>query len=208
MSDKPRKGVKLTPEQCSQHQAIRDAFSDWHPGPEELIASGAAAPLGLNVIRVPARADEDGLSMASKQATTSRAVYGKTEEQYLDLVRQFPLRPLRTAADLDAAVAVIDALIDCPRLTAPKQDYLDVLSDLVEAYEAEAVPMRPVGDAELLRFLIEQKGVTQAAVAAGAGIAESTVSAVLAGKRKLKRAQIAGLANYFHVEPGTFLSEA
>jgi len=144
--------------------------------------------------------------MASKQATTIRAVYGKTEDQYLDLVRQFPLRPLRSDADLDAAVAVIDALIDRPRLTAPEQDYLDVLSDLVEAHEAVAVPMRPVGDAELLRFLIEQKGVTQAAVATGAGIAESTVSAVLAGKRKLNRTQIAGLARYFYVEPGTFLS--
>ncbi len=34
--------------------------------------------------------------MAGKRATTIRAVYGKTEDRYLDLVRQFPLRPLRT----------------------------------------------------------------------------------------------------------------
>jgi HTH-type transcriptional regulator/antitoxin HigA len=61
------------------------------------------------------------------------------------------LRPLRTEADLDAAVAVIDDLIDQAAL-APEQDYLDVLSDLVEAYETETIPMRPVGDAELLRF--------------------------------------------------------
>jgi HTH-type transcriptional regulator/antitoxin HigA len=146
--------------------------------------------------------------MANKQATTIRAVYGKTEDRYLDLVRRFPLRPLRSDADLDAAVDVIDTLLDQPRLTVPEQDYLNVLSDLVEAYEAEAVPMRPVGDAELLRFLIEQKGVTQAAVAVGAGIAESTVSAVLAGKRKLNRTQIAKLARYFHVEPAAFLSES
>ena len=82
-----------------------------------------------------------------------------------------------------------------------------MLGDLVEAYEAEAVPMRPVRDGDLLRFLIEQKGVTQAAVATGTGIAESTISAVLAGKRKLNRKQIADLARYFHVEPGAFLSE-
>src|SRR5947199_885298 len=100
--------------------------------------------------------------MANKRATTVRAVYGKNEDRYMDLVRQFPLRPLRSDADLDAAVAVIDALIDRPQLMAPEQDYLDVLGDLVEAYEAEAVPMRPVGDADLLRFLIEQKSVTQA----------------------------------------------
>ena len=146
--------------------------------------------------------------MASKQATTIRAVYGKTEDRYLDLVRRFPLRPLRSDSDLDAAIAVIDALIDQPRLTAPEQDYLDVLSDLLEAYEAEMVPMRPVGDADLLRFLIEQKSITQAAAAAGAGIAESTISEVLAGRRRLNRPQIAKLARYFHVEPGAFLSES
>ena len=143
--------------------------------------------------------------MAGKRRTTITAVNGKTEDRYLDLVRQFPLRPLRTDADLDAAVAVIDGLLDRPKLTAPEQDYLDVLSDLVEAYEAETIPMRPVGDAELLRFLIEQQGITQAAVAAGTRIAESTVSEVLAGKRKLNRSQIAKLARYFHVEPGTFM---
>ena len=146
--------------------------------------------------------------MAVKRANTSRAVYGKTEDRYLDLVRQLPLRPLRTEADLDAAIAVIDALIDRPALTMPEQDYLDVLSDLVEAYEAETVPMHPVGDADLLRFLIEQKGIIQAAAAHGAGIAESTISEVLAGKRKLNRAQIARLARFFCVEPGAFLSEA
>lgn len=146
--------------------------------------------------------------MPGKRASTMRAVYGKTEDRYLDLVRRLPLRPLRSDADLDAAVAVIDDLIDRPRLTAPEQDYLDVLSDLVEAYESEAVPMQPVADADLLRFLIEQKGVTQAAAASGAGIAESTISEVLAGKRKLNRAQIAKLARYFHVEPGVFWSES
>src|SRR5258708_40321047 len=100
---------------------------------------------------------ERRVSMAGNQTSTIRAVYGKTEDRYLDLVRRFPLRPLRSDADLDAAVAVIDALIDRPKLTAPEQDYLDVLSDLVAAYEAEAVPMRPVGDAELLRFLLEHR---------------------------------------------------
>src|SRR5262245_47521488 len=149
---------------------------------------------------------ERRLRMASKQ-TTIRAVYGNTEDHYLKFIRRFPLRPLRTDADLDDAIAVIDELIDRPALTVPEQDYLDVLSDLVETYETERIPMRPVGEAELLRFLIEQKSVTQAEVAIGAGIAESTISEVLTGKRKLNRRQIAKLARYFHVEPGAFLAE-
>src|SRR5260370_31837488 len=106
---------------------------------------------------------ERRLSMARKGATTIREVYGKTEDRYQDLVRQFPLRPLRTDADLDAAVAVIDVLIDRHSLKAPEQDYLDVLSDLVEAYEADALSMLPVDHADLLRFMIEQKGITQPA---------------------------------------------
>lgn len=124
------------------------------------------------------------------------------EDRYLELIRQFPLRPLRSDADLDAAVAVIDTLIDQDELSAPEQDYLDVLSDLVEAYEDEAVPIKPVSDADILRFLIDVKGVTQVEAAKQAGIAESTISEVLAGKRKLNRTQIGKLARYFHVGSG------
>lgn len=137
--------------------------------------------------------------------TSSRGLYGKRENRYLELVRRFPLRPLRSdAADLDAAVAVIDSLIDSDKLSAPEQDYLDVLSDLVELYETEAVPIRPVSDADTLRFLIENREATQVEVAKKAGIAESTISEVLAGKRKLNRNQIGKLARYFHIEPGAF----
>jgi hypothetical protein len=55
MSDKQRKTIQRTPEQRAQHQAIREAFRDWHPGPEELISSGAAARLGLDVVNSPAQ---------------------------------------------------------------------------------------------------------------------------------------------------------
>jgi DNA-binding XRE family transcriptional regulator len=45
-----RRKVVLTPAQLAEHRKIREAFKDWHPGPEELLASGKAAELGLNVI--------------------------------------------------------------------------------------------------------------------------------------------------------------
>jgi transcriptional regulator with XRE-family HTH domain len=55
MNEKHRPKATFTAEQRAQHQAIRDAFRDWHPGPEELIASGAAARLSLNVLYAPAQ---------------------------------------------------------------------------------------------------------------------------------------------------------
>ncbi len=76
------------------------------------------------------------------------------------------------------------------RTNSPRRNKttFDVLSDLVAAYEEEAVPIKPVSDADMLRFLIEAKGVTQVQAAKEAGIAESTISEVLAGRRKLNRA--------------------
>ena len=139
-----------------------------------------------------------------RKRDTLRTVYGKQEDRYLDLIHQFPLRPLGSDAELDAAVQVVDELIDRDDLTQPEQDYLDVLSDLVEAYEDKTIVIAPVDDAGLLRLLIEGKAVTQVQVAKSVGIAESTISAVLSGKRKLNRSQIVKVARYFCVEPGAF----
>ena len=130
--------------------------------------------------------------------------YGRRHSRYLDLIRRFPLRPLRSDSELDSAIEVIDSLIDLDKLSAPERDYLDVLSDLVKDYEEEAVAIKSVSDSEMIRFLIEAKQVTQSQVAAGTGIAESTVSAVLAGKRKLNRNHIGKLAKYFHVSTAVF----
>jgi len=61
-----------------------------------------------------------------------RSVYGTTEDRYLDLIRRFPFATVRTDADLDAAIAMADTLLDRASLTAPERDYLDVLGDLIE----------------------------------------------------------------------------
>jgi HTH-type transcriptional regulator/antitoxin HigA len=136
--------------------------------------------------------------------TTLAQRYGKRRDRYLELIHQFPLRPIENEADLDAAITVIDSLIDQDSLSGPEQDYLEVLGDLVEAYETVNYPSEPVSDGEMLKYLLEINGVTQAAVAKAAGIAVSTISEVLSGKRKLNRRQIGKLAKYFHVGPGVF----
>ncbi|MCX7422025.1 MAG: helix-turn-helix domain-containing protein [Planctomycetia bacterium] len=125
-------------------------------------------------------------------------------EGYRKLVFQFALRPLQSDADLDRAIAVVDSLLDRDDLDAGERDYLDVLSDLVERYEDQTNPPRDVSDAEMLRFLMEQSSVKQVELSRATGIVESTISAVLSGKRTLNRAQIGKLASHFHVSPGVF----
>ena len=129
---------------------------------------------------------------------------GKNKDRYLDLVLRFPLRPIRSDAALDEAVRMVDSLLDRKDLAPEEEDYLDVLGNLVEQYESEAHPIAPVSDAELLRHLIEAKGVSQTAVSKATGITDSTISEALSGKRALNRSHIGKLSRYFGVSPNVF----
>lgn len=133
---------------------------------------------------------------------------GRAKGTYLELVRRCPLRPIRSEAELDRAIAMINELIDRDNLDADEEDYLDVLGDLVERYEDKAhpIPTDDLTEPEMLEHLIEAKGVRQVEAARGAGIAESTLSEVLAGKRRLTRGQIVKLARYFNIGPAVFLT--
>ena len=129
---------------------------------------------------------------------------GKNKDLYFALVVRFPLRPIRSDKELNAAVKIVDSLLDRKDLAAEEEDYLEVLGDLIEQYEGEAHPIAPVSDVEMLRHLIEAKGVSQTEVSKATGIADSTISEVLKGKRSLNRTHIGRLARYFNVSPDVF----
>jgi HTH-type transcriptional regulator/antitoxin HigA len=124
---------------------------------------------------------------------------------YIELVRVLPLRPIRSEAELDRAIAMVNQLIDRDELHPDESDYLDVLSDLVERYEADQHPLPAISEADMLRHLIDARDITQCQLAADTGIAESTISAILSGKRGMNRAHIATLARYFKVSPAVFI---
>ena len=65
---------------------------------------------------------------------------------YLALIRRFPLRTLASEADLDRATAVMNSLLDRDDLDPAEDDYLDVLSDLVERYEDKHHPLGGVSE--------------------------------------------------------------
>ena len=139
---------------------------------------------------------------------TSEKNRGKTADTYLKLILRFPLRSLRTDADLQQAIDVMNELLDRPQRDEGEDDYLDVLSDLVEKYEREHHPIAPAGDGAMVRFLLDLRELSQVGLARQTGIAESTISAVISGRRQLSRRHIGILAGFFQVEPAVFLSES
>ena len=144
-------------------------------------------------------------SKAERKIKGRAANLGGADPAYMVLIQRFPLRPLRTAAELDEASGVVDSLTDRDNLSLAESDYLDVLGDLVERYEDEHVEIPRVSDGKMLRSLMEEKGVRQTDVARGTGISKTVLSLILNGKRDLTREHIRILSTYFGVNPSSFL---
>lgn len=125
-------------------------------------------------------------------------------DTYFGFVKIFPLTRIRDDAHLDEAVAMIDQVL---RLNPDEgtQAYLDALTDLVESYEARHVPIPDASEADVLRELMTAHRLSQPKLAKAVGITQSTLSAVLNGKRSLTKEQVLKLAGFFHVKPGAFL---
>lgn len=55
----------------------------------------------------PSEQDEECAEKRLKEMSI-RTIYGKGQDACLESIRKFPLRPFRSEADLDQAIAVID----------------------------------------------------------------------------------------------------
>jgi HTH-type transcriptional regulator/antitoxin HigA len=124
-------------------------------------------------------------------------------ESYFELVRLFPLTHLRDDDHLEEAQEMIDQLLKREE-DEGVQEYLNVLTDLVEAYEDEHYPIPSASTADMLRELMRGHDLTEAKLAQKTGVAESTLSAVLRGSGSLTRNQACTLATFFCISPNAF----
>jgi HTH-type transcriptional regulator / antitoxin HigA len=100
------------------------------------------------------------------------------------------IRPIRTEADNQAALAEISALMATdPELGTPDGDRLDVLVTLVQAFEAGHYPVDPPDAVEAIKFRMEQQGLTARDLEPMIG-SQSRVSEVLNRKRPLSMAMV------------------
>jgi len=113
---------------------------------------------------------------------------------------------IRDESHLDEATAIIDAMLQ-ERLDEGSQQYLDALSDLVMVCEEKHHPMSVPSGIAVLKHLIDAKDVTQTEVAKQTGIAVSTISGFLHGKRKMTTAHIRALSEYFRVSTSLLMGD-
>lgn len=132
-------------------------------------------------------------------------------DRYLELVRQFPLRPIRTkAAYAEAGRLVEELMARDADLSQEESDYARMLVMLVREYdEQHSSILRSLREKkgtpiEILRFLMEQHGMKTIDLGELIG-GRGQASLVLAGKRELSKANIRTLAKRFGVSPALFL---
>ena len=135
--------------------------------------------------------------MASKIKFRLKA---KDRDSYLELVQAFPLVSIASDEHLEAASDTVDQLMAKDSLDHGEEMYLDALSDLIATYEDRHHDIEPASDADMLRHLLESKGVTQTEVCSATGLPKSSLSEVLSGKKQFSRQMIRSLASYFHVD--------
>jgi len=87
--------------------------------------------------------------------------------------------------------------------TPEEEKAIELLTLLIERYETEHYPVPEADPLTVLRFLLNQNGLSQRDIAPELG-GESTVSLVLAGKRRRNRNHIARLSRRFRVSPAVF----
>ena len=120
-----------------------------------------------------------------------------------EMIRRGAPRLIHSEAELaDYTQALFDLTAKADP-TPDEEEAIELMTLLVERYESEHYPIPEAEPAEVLRFLIEQNGLSQRDVAPELG-SESTVSLVLSGKRQLNRDHIARLSQRFNVSPAVF----
>jgi len=118
-----------------------------------------------------------------------------------------PPRPIGDDVDLRNTEEIVERLAVLPRRNRDQEDYLEVLSTLIERYEADhfAIDSSHLKPIARLRFLMDQHDMTASDL--GRLLGDRTLGQkVLSGDRQLSKSNIVKLAQRFRVNPGLFIA--
>jgi HTH-type transcriptional regulator/antitoxin HigA len=135
------------------------------------------------------------------------AISTKLDERYLNLVRQFPLRPIHGKRKLEQAMKIAGhlATFDEGTLAPGEQDYLDGLTVFIEDYQRRhAEEPAEVAPLAMLKHLMEEHNMNVTDLGRVVG-SQSNASLILSGKRAISKRVMRLLGQHFGVAPAVFI---
>ena len=121
----------------------------------------------------------------------------------VEMIHRGAPRVIHTDAELTEYTQALFRLTAKDETTSDEDAAIELLTLLIERYEAERYPIPPADPITTLRFLMERNGLRQKDLADDFG-GEGNVSLVLSGRRDLNRDHIARLSKRFKVSPAVF----
>ena len=106
-----------------------------------------------------------------------------------------PIKPIRNDADYELALQEIDRCLDAAS-GSPERDRLEVLTVLVDDYEAKHHPINPPDPIAAIEFVLEQRGLTRKDLEGVIG-SSGRISEVMNKQRSLSLAMIRKLVETF-----------
>jgi HTH-type transcriptional regulator / antitoxin HigA len=125
-------------------------------------------------------------------------------QEYQDLIGRTLPHVIRTEAENEHYLRVLEALDRQPRLTPAQAELAALLTLLIEDFEDRHYVLTPATPIEHLQELMRVQGLKQKDLVDVFGT-PSIVSEVLHGKRALTTEHIRRLSARFHVSPALFL---
>lgn len=139
------------------------------------------------------------------KALMDRHVISDITTRFQALAALAPLRAIRTDADYEKAVTVLNQLLDAGAAdeSFPLADLANALGAVIGDYEDSHNTAQEVAPAATVRFLMQQHHLTQSDLPEIGS--QGVVSEILRGKRDLHVRQIKKLAGRFQVPAAVFI---
>jgi HTH-type transcriptional regulator / antitoxin HigA len=148
-------------------------------------------------------------AMSNIKVRHSKSRHRSVRDDYLELIKRFPLVPIRNDRQLRESYHVLDRLAvkgaEPGTLSPGERDYLAVLMDLVEKYEDAHHPLPDFATGtQALAYLLEQHEMSASDLGRLLGN-RALGAAILRGERQLSKAHIVQLSEHFKVSADLFL---
>ncbi len=128
---------------------------------------------------------------------------------YRELCQLYLPRPIRDDQEDSEATEMMNALAIFAKLNREQQDYLDVLTEFVDAYDKakmKSASWPKVTGLDILKHLVAEHGMSPADLSRVLGASRNLGAMILRGERNLTLAHVRKVAKHFKVSPELFIS--
>jgi len=137
----------------------------------------------------------------------------KTKPSFADMPKDYEAlcrfhlpRPIRDQADYDNTVEAAEIFAGFEEaMTKDQDDYFDLLCALIEAWDKEHVKWSKVTGLQMLKYLLENHGMSGADLSRLLGASRQLGPMILRGDREITVAHARVLGAHFALNPGAFI---